>query len=53
MDIRWRERVTRVPGADAVHDLRSFIHSFHRLVHPLPRTPPPPFYRRLFLKNEG
>ena len=28
------------------------IHSFHRIVHPLPRTPSP-FYRRLFLSTEG
>ncbi len=28
------------------------IHSFHRIVHPLPR-PPTPFYRRLFLTKEG
>ena len=31
---------------------RSLIHNFHRLVHPLPRTPTP-FYRRLFLTKEG
>ena len=52
MDIRWRERVARVSGADVADEWWNLSTISTGSITPSPRTPTP-FYRRLFLANEG
>ena len=52
MDIRWRQRATRVSAGDVVHELCNLSTVSTGSITPSPE-PPTPFYRRLFLTEEG
>ena len=52
MDIRWREWVTRVPGADVADERWNLSTVSTGSFTPSPGTPTP-FYRRLFLTKKG